>query len=38
MTGSQKTFLVSCVGIVTVIVISAMAYTVPTCVKLIQNG
>lgn len=38
MTGSQKTFLIGCVGIVTTIVISAMVYTVPTCVKLIQNG
>lgn len=37
MTSNQKCFLISCVGVVSVLVLSAMTYLVPECVRLIRD-
>lgn len=38
LTRNQKSFLVACVGAVSVAVLAAMTYLVPACVDLILNS
>ena len=38
LTRNQKSYLISCVGLVSVCVLAAMSYLVPKCVKLISEA